>query len=76
MEDKESQWFALFFAYAPAIEAVEKVSALGFSKEETLTAALEDSAAHFLSVNPECGISRWELAAEFLDMMKQERGKA
>jgi hypothetical protein len=74
MEDKDSKWFVLFFAYIPAIQAVEKVFALGFSKEETLMAALEDSAADFLRVNPECGISRWELAAEFLDMLEKERG--
>jgi hypothetical protein len=74
MEDKDSQWFVVFFAYIPAIQAVEKVFAQGFSKEETLMAALEDSAAEFLSVNPDCTISRWELAAEFLDMLEQERG--
>ncbi len=74
MEDKDSKWFVLFFAYAPAIQAVEKVFALGFSKEETLMAALEDSAAEFLKRNPDCPISRWELAAEFLDMLEQERG--
>lgn len=74
MEDKDSQWFALFLTYTPAIQAVEKVFAQGFSKEETLTPVLEDSAAEFLRAHPECPISGWELAGEFLDMIQQNRG--
>ena len=66
----DSKWFSLFFAYVPAIQAVNSVLAAGFATEEKLTAALQSAADEFLTANPECRISQWELAAEFLEMMK------